>query len=426
MSALDPSICNASFGAILAGWASNVVNPLEPYPGLFGATDCGRGSDGSGDVNFPDTNKPIDCQASANCLRVITDFNSEFNPLVGEAIPAKFVNTLPSETRGVTSSNIFSKSTDRLYSWFCPPQYIMVFYTADPTKQRREQAAAGGYLLVPPNTVQPNACAAMQPLTNGGTFFTYSGSENPAQCVAAWCGCGRSSTPQVDDFCKSPIPYRTCPALQHNAPWFVVVKRLEFTQMLRSMCVDNAQFYLGGIENSMNRIWSPQSPACDLFITNQCHSRNPADAKLGELCACFAQQQALDQTYGKALQVSVCCFGQDPTNDVAKACFFNSKAYKTSNMLKHCCSFAQCQQIITETPAGETMKAMTPTPGKIKCAGDFVVFPPVATPTPTVTVAPSLPYIVKTTTSVIPSYVWILLGLGVGFLFLFILLLAFV
>ncbi len=432
---VDASQCNENVLAQMAASASTLQNPVEPYPMFFNAENCKSSTaikDSKDDATFPSHSFTTDCsgteipKADSNCLRIVTDYDNTFNPLAGPPIPRQYVNALPSEVRGVTQSNVFSDVKGRLFSWYCPPQYLMVFYTADPSTHTREAATAGGYLLVPPNTVQPNACRTLQSLNNGQYFFKYSGDNNPTGCLAAWCGaCSKPEDPmpEANDFCKTPVAYKDCPAIDHNAPWFVVVKRLEFTKMLLNMCLSSTPYYLGSTENSLNRVWAPQGFGCDALVTNLCYGRNPADAKYEEMCSCFAQQKSLDNEFGTDLQVSVCCFGQDASKETNKACFFNKNAYKTNDMLKRCCSFAQCQQIVTETAPGKKMQSLTDTPGQIKCAGDFVVFPVAkkdAVPDTT------FPKIFTETVVSIPAYVWILLAMGVGFLFLFIFILAFV
>lgn len=432
---LTSDLCNENLLGEMTAEANQVNNPVEPFPAFFGAANCL--SEGGA---FPNNNVISDCSstglptASSNCLRIISDLDNSFDPFnPNTGLEKSQVNVLPNPP---TNSNVFSNDSTVLRSLYCPPQYVIVFYTSDPSQSTLAQAASNGYLMVTPNTVLPDMCLAYTTLNNGTPFLKYltTGNYNgtgPPPCLLAWCNaCANLAGGSVaqGDFCATSQDYIACgsngnsPAISHNAPYFIVIKKMDFGQMLFNMCVNNTQYSLGPLlaNNSLNRIWKAQTTGCDGFVTNLCHYSDLQDSDYAEVCACFTQQQALDNIYGASLGVGVCCFGTDPSGQITKSCAFDPVAYKTSSMSKSCCTFAQCQKVVLNS---SQMQTQTPTPGQISCAGNFVVFPtPIADE---VVATPSLS-VLSVTTSSIPSYTWIFLVTAVILLLLFIFSLAFV
>lgn len=189
--------------------------------------------------------------------------------------------------------------------------------------------------------------------------------------------------------------------------------------MIFNMCTKNTQYTLGSDpNNSLNRVWKPQSSACDQYMTNICSTSDVTLSQYKETCACFTQQQALNVQYGPTLEVPVCCFGADPSGDINKSCYFDTNAYKTGLMSRNCCSFAECTQVVNQNP---TMQADASPPGEIQCVGSFVQFPAVPSAQPVV-----IPSALIVDIYSVPIYVWILFAVAVVLLLAFIFVLLFV
>jgi len=424
--------CNQNVLSQMTALAGMIQNPIPPAPIFFDSSNCAAGGSVSS-ASFPQYFFPSDCSSSGiplpsdNCLRVINGTDGSFDPLGDTGIPAQFVNQLP--IKGGTIGNIFSDPTQILFSFYCPPQYMMVFYNGNPTlPNTKKSAAATGYLMVPPNFTFANTCEQLVTLNNGAPFLGYNpstgGTATIGNCRESWCGAAlhkSSDTVPLGDYCTIPgANYQTWPSLFHNAPYFVVVKTTDFSQIIYNMCVKNTSYYLGigDTDNLLNTVWSPQSTACDNFITNLCNTSDLTASPYVETCACFTQQAALNNQYGANLNVPVLCFGQDSTGNSKKDCYNNPNAYKTSKMAMYGCSFAQCQTVVNNSPG---IQARASPPGTIECQGNFVNFPVVPQPAMS-----ALPIYLHDISSNIPFYAWLMLGFGVFFLFLFIFALAFV
>jgi hypothetical protein len=430
---LNPDPCNNVLLADQTALASQVQNPLPPFPVFFNGGQCGGGGAPSAS-SFPLYYFPSDCSFTTiptpinNCLRVIND--PDFDPFHGPAIDPQFMNVLPGGTDqlGNPANNVFTDPNSRLYSFYCPPQYEMVFYHLNPMTNTREIATAAGYLHFTGNQLMVDACLSDARLNNGLRFLNYNNDPNfTPPCLEAYCNCGKvdgQGNPQIFDagpsYCLSPnqasVP---CPGVSHNAPYFIVIQRQDYSDIIREMCVNNRKVDLGpdAPDNSLNRVWKAQAFGCDTFITNLCTVSDITQSEYAEMCSCYTQQQALNNQYGTSLDVPVCCFGQDPSGDIKKSCAFNSEAYKTNAMLQNCCSFAECQTVVNDSPG---MQAQASPPGEINCQGNFVQFP---VPPVTVTVLPS---VIVTDTSSIPIYVWIVLVIAILLLLLFVVILSFV
>lgn len=434
---VDDTRCNEGLLADMTALASQIENPMPPYPVLFSQGECNGGLSGLGAQNFPQYFESVNCpntgvpSAEDNCLRVIENFDGSFDPLSGPALLPEQVNVLPN--RDNTDNNIFTDPTARLYSWYVPPQYTIVFFTLNPSIVTRDVAAGQGYLQVNNNQLQSDSCLTQQRLSNGDRFFDYIRTKEKnldcldppcyyngeVPCLRANCDCnGPDQNFPVGNYCTTSQAPIGCPGVDHHAPYFVVIQNVEYPELILDMCVDNRPISLGTSLNTLNRVWKKQAFGCDSYITNLCSIGDLAQSEFKDLCSCFTQQQALNNQYGSLLDVPVCCFGEDPSGDIQKACAFNSEAYKTGSMARNCCSFAECQKVVNNSPG---MQARASPPGEIKCEGSIVQFP----------VPPTSPDGPQTSVSVedsstIPVFVWIILGVGVLLLLLFIVILAFV
>lgn len=374
--------------------AMNTNYPFGPYPIFFTSGQCNN----SAAPDFPNYNIPMSCNANPdpdqimaedNCMRIITD--KDFNPYDDKTIDPQKVNVLPffyqtiNGIKEVTinsndsyfSGNIFPAEQDSnknyihklLISVYVPPTYRIIFYAKDPRTTPKSQAFP--YLELSPGTLIVNSC-----------FSKLSLSESIQKANPKYAPDKPEFGPEFFDistFLYSSVENDCTPEnLFHIAPFFVIHEVKTFESVLIDMCVNNTPYNIGSSANSLNEVWKPQSQACDNFIKIKCLN---AKYKNTPMCECFNQQRDLDNEYGEKLKVPVCCFGKSKDGDMKKACPFNSEAYKTSNMLRHCCSFAECQQVVQQSQALKDKNAST---GQIQCVGNLVEFPKF-TPTPTVT-----------------------------------------
>jgi len=413
---VNPAVCIEGPLADLTAIASQIFNPVAPSILLYNGGSC-TASEAFPRYYFP-SNCPNDSVplASDNCLRIISDV--DYNPLSGPAIPVNFVNVLPggSDNKGNPANNIFSDPNSRLYSFYCPPGYEMVFYHLNPMTTTRDLAAAGGYLKATGDTLIVDACLEDIRLSNGQRFLNYS-TGSDVNCKLAYCACGLPDTFPVGSYCDVSQQSVACPGTTCNAPYFIIIQREAFPNIIREMCANNRQVNIGSSENSLNHVWKPAAAGCDNFITSLCNMSDVKDSDYANLCSCFLQQETLNEQYGESLQVPVTCFGQSPDGNINKSCAFNVDAYKTNTMLQNTCSFAECETIVSESP---DMRNLSSPPGSIYCDGNIVQFPVSA---PTITVLPS---VIITDSISIPFYVWILLGIAVFLLVLFVIILSFV
>lgn len=436
---ISPFACNSQALAQMTAAASAIYYPQAPEPRFFSNSSCG------GEV-FPQASIGSSCPDTGvtklkdNCLRIVDHL---VDPVGSDVtLSASQVNYLPGNDRKI-ESNIL-KDAGVLHSWFCPPGFMLYFFKVDPSTVSLKAAAAQGYLMVGENSLQVSSCLSFVMLNNGEPFFKYKGVGKNANgiyekpdCLQAWCqGSTCQGNVEASDLCKNPRPCvnyicpaspscpdgicpPTCPPIEHNAPYLVVVRRRRFSDMIIDMCVNRVPYYLGTPSNSLNRVWSPQSSGCDNFMQSLCQLNRPENA---EVCSCFTQQALLDRKFGADLQVSVCCFGQDESGDLTKSCYTNDQAYKTEKMQRQCCSLAQCDTILQQSPDLVLKNKDT----KITCSGQLVQIPQSIldkVPAPT----PSNPFPTTQTVTVksIPFYTWVILGIAVICLLIFIVALMF-
>ncbi len=370
---LNPSGCNETTLAEMSALAQQIGTPVPPFPLFFTNAQCGGAITGS---SFPLYFLPIGCDphvdippSSANCLRVIT--KAEYSN-GDHKLNANQINYLPSGLTGF--GNIFPNMSDRLFSWYVPPQYTMIFFHTNPSLSIPSTI---GQLEMSGNYLQVDACRADLRLSDGSRFW--------------------SSDPSPSD-CENAITS----GFQPEAPWFVLIQNESFSNMLVQMCTQDREILVG--TNTLRTVWHPQSTACDLFMTNLCTvgilDNVITDVPLSELCACFTQSRALEAKFPK-LNVSVCCFGQDASGDITKSCAFNALAYKTDAILKNCCSFAQCESIVSDDA----------TLANVKCNANLVDFP----------VNVSVSVTPNTNDQILqqnpPDFVWYILGFAVALAF---------
>jgi hypothetical protein len=385
----------------MAAMSNNVQSPTEPYPLFFSGNDC-LGN------QFPLYYFSIDCvndgefHADRNCLHINTPFQQAVTsagtainfPDYGPAhvVSLKFVNKLPaladsSEFSDGQSSNIFFANLP-LRSWYVPPQYRFIFYTDNPNTV--SFADQRGVLVQEPGTLINDACKSR----------IYGKGTNPPSFLN-----------MKTENCEESTNY-----VGNNYQWFVIEQIKPFSDIIEDMCIRNTQVSLGGEpKSSLNIVWSPQSPACDSYMTGLCNSSSVSTSpELNEACSCFTQKKELDKKYGEKLKASVCCFGGINTKKVTDHCFFNVKSYKTHDMLKTCCSFSECQALVNNT--------ITPVDGDtgVNCSGNFIQFP-----TPAAVTVTFLPNVHIDKISKIPTWVWVIFAVSATLLVAFIVMLSF-
>lgn len=427
----DPTPCNVGLLADLTASSNTVNYPVAPFPVFFSTGGCGGGGGAAAGANFPLYYFPVDCSATGtplpdnNCLRVLDNTDGHLGPTYDQVLSPSQVNVLPNADN--TDNNIFSDPSARLYSWYVPYGYRMIFFHDDVRVTTLKAAfASNKYLEQGPNTLVVDSCLSFLSLADGSTFFSY-GSNQPANasnvtCPLAYCAACAVQSGQIPagpNCPGGPASPQTCTAVTHYAPYFILLKESSFSDLLLDACVQNRTITYGADpNNSLNRVWKPQSPACDNFITALCNVSDVSISPYAELCSCFTQQQALNYQYGNQLQVPVCCFGADPKGDTMKSCTNNPNAYKTGQMLQNCCTYAQCQTLV-ENNTGMQVKASPP--GEIQCVGSFVQFPVVP-----VTPSAPIPSVIVVDRHSIPLYTWIVFAVAIVLLLLFMFVLLFV
>lgn len=423
--------CNQGLLAELTVFSNQTNNPIPPFPVFYSVGSCGGGGGATIGSSFPLYYFPVDCSSATvptpadNCLRIIDNSDGHISASYNSTIPANQLNVLPDPSDN--ENNIFPNPQERLYSWYVPLGYRMFFFSDDVRATTIKDAIAfGNYLEVGPNQIIADACLGFQPLKNGATFFTYGtiqpGNNATVPCPLQYCACGPSDAlpvPAGTDCTTGPVQPKACPGVTHYARYFIVLKEADFSDLLLDICSKNKTVTYGGDpQNTLNTVWKPQSPACDDYISTLCSISDVTRSQYAELCACFTQQQALNQQYGPALEVPVCCFGQDPSGDSAKSCFNNPSSYKTADMQRNCCSYAECTTLV-EGNAALQVKASPP--GEIECVGQFVQFP-----VPPTSAAGPVPTVIFADSSSIPLYTWIVFAVALALLLLFVLVLLFV
>ncbi len=388
MTYFNPAPCNQGALADVAALATTVENPISPYVLMYSSSNCGGFLTGS---SFPQYFLPITCDPtivipspSANCLRVIT--RAQYG--TGDhLLDPHEINYLPSISS--TASNIFSDPLARLFSYYIPPQYSIIFFKENPCNHIPNTIAQ---LEQSSNFLEVDACHGNPILSNGESFWI----NNNTTPIPPNVG------PTNCDISIAPLNFT------HNAPYFVILEEENFTSIIINMCTSKQDVIIGN--SSLNDVWFPQSPGCDSFVSNLCSLSNIESTEFVETCACFTQQASLNRQYPN-LNVSVCSFGTSSIGDINKSCAFNTKSYKTATMLSNCASFAQCEQSIVNPNHVAT---------NITCQGNFVDFPIV--PNVVITVTPA---IISESTS-ISIVTWIMLVIAVLFLLCFLINLSFV
>lgn len=394
----NPTPCNQGLLADMMALASQLENPVPPYPTFFSTGQCGsgaglEGSSGNISTVFPSYFEPF-CQddTSENCLRVVSRADFDTLQRSGAALSADQYNVMPGQPAGGVNPTV-NVSTPYVLSWYVPPGFEVYFY-------RHDVSAVGlvnnPVLRYQADELEVNACVRRPALSDGSPLITLA---NTDDCTSA----------------------ANLATLQWHAPFLVVVQTEEFYDLLLAACTRQRPVAFG--PNSLNRVWAPQTAGCDALVTNACAGViQGGNDSLARTCACFVQQKALDAKYGASLQVSACCFGQDASGNIARSCLFDNEAYRTKAVLANCCSFAECNTIVRRN---SSLRANTPTPGSVECNGKFVTFPPVPSATPT-TSPTSLPHTSSTERTSIPVWVWYVVAGTVLCALAFIVSLAFV
>lgn len=357
---LSPIPCNQGVLSELAALAQQVDSPVEPYPIFFSNAQCGGALSGS---SFPSFFLPANCDSNIpvphpidNCLRVLSlkDIDPKTTYLTGSQI-----NYLRNTKLNIESS-IFSEIDALLFSFYIPPHYTVIFFKEDPTGSPKKTLEtlmnSETSLKLSNNYLAVNLCRSKLTMGDGSFFLSNADYDATTQCV----------TPSKTDL---GLPFETdARNLSHMAPWFVLIKNEEFSDLLIDMCVKNREVFIG--DNNLKSVWGPQTTGCDKLMNTLCNMTNVSSTKYKETCSCYTQQSKLNREFGKDLKVPVCCFGSDDSGDIDKSCAFNAKSYKTAAMLKNCCSFAECS--VASTQISE--QSFTKSTG-VTCHGTFVDFP---------------------------------------------------
>lgn len=378
---VNPLSCDSVLAQMAAG-ANNTTSPIPLRPIFMASFACGTLKpagfphagqtlpDYSDNVTFPNVTVPRYCPAGTNtyadatdvtgpklvnCLRVL-----DFDPLDNTHKTAKLTpnqvnvlaqaydasatklpyNTLWLDQNGAPLNSSFDRT---LKSWYMPPNYKAIFFRQNPVNVAPE--SAGPYYVASPGSLVTDAFTQQVMLSDGVTPFI--GSANNQAIM--------------------------------NAPYMVVIELESFDSVLIDMCVNNAQTYLGGVQNSLNTVWVPQTNSCDSLLTAICTSNQASDVvktkiagRYGTLCGCFDQQQKLDQKFGADRNVSSLCFGHlvtSPTNDFEHACSFDEDAYKTKEMQNQACTIGVCQDLQQNFIVAPGQKPPSCTAGKVVLPG---------------------------------------------------------
>lgn len=385
MSTNNPYFCVDNDLKVMSIQAQDISNPVAPYPLFYTGYGCNRGNvNGYGLFQFPLKNFPVNCanisSENNNCLRIIS--NGRWKEIQsGDSVHEDEINTCFYGTG--SKGNVFHQTLNDsskipvLRSFYCPPGYKIHFSTSL-TKPLQN------FLTINSGEIHADICVDHLSLSGGETLLKGN------------CSNGHQLT-------------------YAHGLYFLVIQEQEFGEMIIDMCVNNRQVELGS-GNSLNTIWNPQSAGCDIFMTNICKSSDITDNDhYKDVCACFVQQQKLNEMFGEDKKVPVMCFGSYVSPDLSQACAFNYKAYKTKNMQSNACSIAVCDQLFKENR--DLQKGVDHQP--VNCGGNVVDFgdTPVGKD---VQDTPSDTSNANTTVrkSKIPIYTWIIIGLNVLFLLL--------
>ena len=341
---LNPILCQKTLDRV-AFAAQQSASPFSPVPLFFSSGACNAGLNGS---VFPNTAAPVSCPADPlriplpveNCLRILKGTDAR-----RKIISTQDVNFLRNPQRSVPDSSMFPNSDDMLFSFYIPPDYLAYFFENDPRGKSLEDLENSDVLIVSGDHVEVNACRSELTLPNGKSFFEPNAAVKKAveTNIATATILGSSlSRFSLSLFNRSePFDEQACASAStfyvHRTPFVVLVELQDFHKTILDMCLKNRTVSIG--TTSLNQVWRPQFPACDALVAAFC-ATNSTD----EPCACFRQQNSLDDTFGRQRKVPVCCFGKDPSGDQDRSCAFNRNAYKTREMLDNCCTLVQCNQ----------------------------------------------------------------------------------
>lgn len=369
---LSPAVCIKRAIAQLAAQAQRVDSVIPPYPVFFKLANC------LGDT-FPDETASIDCTKPGQ-LKIVP-----WSPDLLDTV--------------LTNNQITFLNTEVYLSWYIPPNYVVYFCAANPTgKTLRALITQDVVLVHNGNHLEVDACLSdlkySTNVTNPNGYvvkfpITVHDDDIPTGIIA----------PRYPELCADVTKYKG----YNGCPYLVVVEVEPFNNVIMDMCLRNRQVSIG--THILNNVWKPQTEECDNFVSTHCRT-----SKDDDVCACFRQQSKLDVKYGKELGVSACCFGNDDSGEIDKACAFNKDAYKTKEMLNNCCSLVVCK-----------------TKDNDDCDPDFTQLPNTkkAPGKPTVPVSPIITSLV-TYKKVIPRWVWLLFIIDIVVLLLFVFGLAFV
>lgn len=422
---LSPVTCNETLLAGMAASAQQIDTPIAPFPRFFSNSTCGGGSGSS----FPSFFLPVSCPEDpdvlpdpiTNCLRIISVVGKDIDSVYvkpNQVNELKHIIATAAEPKYASagSSNIFPGDFDKLYSFYIPPQYKAVFFSSKIGVEGKSVGDifkdANTYSQVfGGNHLEVDTCRTKLMLINSSKFT------EPIPFISDILNTTEQKFP-TSDMClnnavASDKTRRSGDQLNTTAPYFILLQTEEFNDMIIDMCVSGRDVVVG--TNSLSRVWYPQSSGCDKFMTNLCQISSIEETKYKETCSCYQQKIELDQQFGEDLKVPVCCFGKDPSGDIDLSCAFNSKSYKTKEMLTSCCSFAQCEKAVVQGNMGNTTDE-----SGVLCQGTFVEFPKINT-----TDIPKEPVDTIVVDSDIPVWVWGFFGAGTILLLLFVIALSF-
>jgi hypothetical protein len=429
---LSPVTCNETVLAGMAASAQQVDAPIAPFPLFFSNSQCGGGLGSS----FPSLFLPVTCSddhtqplnSLDNCLRILSaaNFDRDKTPITNAQINTLNVITwktdpphFPDAANQKVQSNIFPGYFDKLYSFYIPPQYTALFFS-EPIPDGESKTWNGiladvetYHMIFGPNHLEVDACRsnlAVQSTTNSPLTFLYDISKDiasqPSAPTSSQCLNGAATNGPITGQPAGNI-------LNTAARHFILLQNEEFNDMIVGMCTSGREVIVG--DTSLATVWFPQSPGCDKFMTNLCQSSSASGTEYSETCSCFQQQTKLNERFGVDLKVPVCCFGQDDSENIDMSCAFNGKAYKTTEMLKNCCSFAECNKAVIQGNMGDVSEETG-----VLCQGTFVEFPKKPK-----SAIPVLPEDTFETNSDIPGWVWAMFGIGTALLLFFVISLAF-
>lgn len=380
----------------MAAFAQIIDSPIEPSPMFFNQNSC-QGS------SFPAKD------GSSLPLAVIDEDVYQEIVQSGQPLPASVVNQLKSVKAGSTSFG--DKTFGTILGFYVPPNYRIIFFTEDPSTK------PPGKIVDPlefrPGTLITNTCCSQLEWGQAKLNFLM----KPVPPILP----GGPPTQQPlkpEDCCADNFK---SDAFYHSAPFLVVIRRESIDEMVVDACSYQRQISVGPY--SLNQVWKPQTRGCDQFMSAMC--AQPITADLADTCACFIQQGNLDDTYGPDVKMPVVCFGSDADKpgDKSKNCAFNSKSYKTYDMVQNSCSFAECQQLINvDHPAFAST-------GQIQCDGSFAQS---KLPQAFVAVSVSTPEddggdtTLRKLVSHVPEWIWGFFGTGISLLLAFFVCLTFV